>query len=91
MEHFDWLRLGGMVARRWPQIDFSTVDIRRVDGERFIYVLPLLPEEPPVIADGVPSEFKIEQEEIEMMKWVPSNEKCRAGYGSRSNVLLVSY
>jgi hypothetical protein len=54
-------------------------------------VLPLLPEAPPpVFADEAPSEFKIEQEEVEMIKWVSGNEKRRVGYGSKSNVLLVS-
>ena len=91
MNSFDWLRLGGMIARRWPQIDFSTVDIRRVDGKHFVYILPLLPEAPPIFADDeVPSEIKIEQEEITLVKWVSGDEKRRVGYGPKSNVLLVA-
>ena len=93
MDNFDWLRLGGMIAQRWPKIDFDTVDIRRVGVEYSVYALPVLPDEIPIPTDegAIPTELKIENEVIKMTKWVSGNEKCRVGYGSKSSVLLVSY
>jgi hypothetical protein len=81
MNNLDWIRLGGMLAQRWPQIDFGTVDIRRVDGDHSVCAL----------WDNAPHDIVFETEEIEMVKWVWGDERGRAGYGPRANVLLVNY
>ena len=91
MDSLDWLRLGGMIAYKWPNIDFENVDIRRVESQAYIRVS--IPQEEMTyhVDSKAPAEIPFETEDIEMIKWISGNQSCRVGYGSRSNKLLVSY
>lgn len=91
MNSLDWLRLGGLIARKWPEIDFAEVRIEKVDQAIHVYRIPILDGDCNIEFKGndIPDKQQLGYEDIHLQKAIIEGHSVRVGYGPKTKSLLV--